>query len=91
MKATKDQYQFIESALKSELAERLSHFPSLDAGKITLSGLSMRACWLLLHRAFAKIEDDRPIGCGTARHWKLAGLHDSHIVTVFKKIQRDNR
>ena len=90
MKATKDQCRFIESALKDELAQALSR-SMFGAGEIALSGLSMRACWLLLHRAFAKIEDDRPIGCGTARNWKLAGLHDSHIVTVFKKIQRDNR
>ena len=90
MKATKDQYRFVESALKNELEEVLSR-SLLGTGEIALSGLSMRACWLLLHRSFAKIENDRPIGCGTARDWKLAGLHDSHIVTVFKKVQRDNR
>ena len=87
MKATKEQHEFIRSAIYRTLDNE-----SLNPNGIKAHNLSDNSLW----RCLADVLDNplldahRPYKHGTNRSWKLAGLDDSHIFTVFNKIRRES-
>ena len=87
MKATKEQYEFIRSAIYRTLDNE-----SLNPHGIKSHNLSDGSLWRCLHDVLNNplLDAHRPYKHGTNRSWKLAGLDDSHIITVFNKIRRES-
>ena len=83
MKASKEQQDFIRSAVTEWL--------SSDRNKLGADMSSLRVChlWIILIRKLNEISEDRPVGLGSSREWKLSGLDDSNIESVFKSILRE--
>jgi hypothetical protein len=85
MKANSDQQRFISNALEYQLNKL-----NLRLAAICTIG----DCWALLHRHECELWDNGnagnivPIEFGSVRDWKLAGLNDSHIESVFKFLLR---
>ena len=80
MKATSEQREFIRGALVTQLTKL-----NLTIQAITCT----HDCWTLLHRQLSAI-NDWPFNYGNPRDWKLEGLDDSHIDTVFKYILKQS-
>lgn len=87
MKATKKQYEFIQSAIDRTLDDESKNPTGLKPHDLGDGSL-----WRCLGKVLIcpLLSAKRPICCGTVRDWKLAGLNDSHIVTVFNKIRRES-
>ena len=79
MKATKEQRAFLEQALT---------YQTKKLNLTVVAICTIQDCWVLLCRHLNYISESRPVGFGTARDWKLSGLDDSNIETVFRYIMK---
>jgi hypothetical protein len=87
VKATKEQHEFIRSAIYRALDD-----VSKNPTGLKPHDLGDGSLWRCLVDALNNplLDAHRPFKHGTNRSWKLAGLNDSHIVTVFNKIRRES-